>query len=165
VELAEESAIMLPAMSVGEQVMEDYAALRLSLKAHPLALLRAELAAEKVAPAVRLARMKNGVAVTVAGLVICRQRPGTAAGVIFATLEDETGVANIVVWADTFERYRRAVVGARLLKVTGRLQIEGRVIHVIAGRIDDISQRLNRLHDPGSTAEAAEVRFPSHDFH
>ncbi len=85
---------------------------------------------------------------TVAGLVLVRQRPGTAKGVIFVTLEDETGVANVVVWAKTFERYRRAVIGGRLLRVTGRLQREAGVVHVVAETIEDISGMLDLLLRP-----------------
>lgn len=87
----------------------------------------------------------NGVRVAVAGIVICRQRPGTAKGVIFLTLEDETGVANIVVWAKTFERFRRAIIAGRCLKVTGRLQREGDVTHVVAEAVEDLSPLLDEI--------------------
>ncbi len=83
--------------------------------------------------------------VTVAGLVLVRQRPGTAKGVIFITLEDETGICNVIVWRALYERFRRAVIGGRLLRVTGRLQREGGVIHVIAEEIEDLSPLLDRL--------------------
>jgi len=86
-----------------------------------------------------------GARVAVAGLVICRQRPGTARGVIFVTLEDETGIANIVVWAKVFERFRRAVIAGRCLKVTGRVQRDGDVVHVVADAIDDISPLLDEI--------------------
>lgn len=92
-----------------------------------------------------LVRPPNGARVAVAGLTICRQRPGTAKGVIFLTLEDETGVANIIVWARTFERYRRAVIAGRCLKVTGRVQREGAVIHVVAEIVEDISAILDEI--------------------
>jgi DNA-directed RNA polymerase len=87
----------------------------------------------------------NGARVAVAGIVICRQRPGTAKGVIFVTLEDETGIANIVVWAKVFERFRRAVIAGRCLKVTGPLQRDGDVVHVVAERIEDISPLLDEI--------------------
>ncbi|WP_425098220.1 OB-fold nucleic acid binding domain-containing protein [Tropicibacter sp. S64] len=90
----------------------------------------------------------NGARVTVAGLVILRQRPGTAKGVIFLTLEDETGVVNVIVWRKLYERFRRAVIAGRLLRVTGRLQRENDVVHVLAEEIEDISQLLDRLLDP-----------------
>ncbi len=99
-------------------------------------------------PHARLADPPAGARVTVAGLVLVRQRPGTAKGVIFVTLEDETGVANVVVWAKTFERYRRAVIGGRLLRVTGRLQREAGVVHVVAETIEDISGMLDLLLRP-----------------
>jgi DNA polymerase III alpha subunit len=87
----------------------------------------------------------NGARVAVAGLVICRQRPGTAKGVIFVTLEDETGTANIVVWAKIFERFRRAVISGRCLKVTGRIQRDAEVIHVVADEVEDISALLDEI--------------------
>ncbi len=87
----------------------------------------------------------NDARVAVAGLVICRQRPGTAKGVIFLTLEDETGIANIVVWARTFERFRRAVIAGRCLKITGRLQRDGDVVHVVAEQVEDISALLDEI--------------------
>ncbi|MGB8622790.1 MAG: OB-fold nucleic acid binding domain-containing protein, partial [Paracoccaceae bacterium] len=92
-----------------------------------------------------------GARVAVAGLVLVRQRPGTAKGVVFLTLEDETGVANVVVWAKVFERFRRAVIGGRLLRVTGRLQREAGVVHVVAEAIEDISWMLDELLGPDDT--------------
>ena len=95
--------------------------------------------------AAQLRRLPTGAVVAVAGLVLVRQRPGTAKGVVFLTLEDETGIANIVVWAKTFERFRRAVTSGRLLRVTGKIQNEEGVVHVIAGIIEDISNLLDEL--------------------
>jgi DNA polymerase III alpha subunit len=100
-------------------------------------------------PAARLGEPRAGARVTVAGLVLVRQRPGTAKGVIFVTLEDETGTANVVVWASVYERFRRAVIAGRLLRVTGRLQREAGVVHIVAERIEDLSPLLDRLLDPG----------------
>ena len=99
-------------------------------------------------PAGRLDEPAPGARVCVAGLVLVRQRPGTAKGVIFVTLEDETGTCNVVVWASTFERYRRAVMAGRLLRVTGRLQRESNVVHVVAEVIEDISAMLDELLRP-----------------
>ncbi len=96
-------------------------------------------------PAARLVEPPGGARVCVAGLVLVRQRPGTAKGVIFVTLEDETGTANVVVWASVFERFRRAVIAGRLLRVTGRLQREAGVVHVVAEQIEDLSPLLDRL--------------------
>ncbi|MFM2391024.1 MAG: hypothetical protein RLZZ437_2579 [Pseudomonadota bacterium] len=99
-------------------------------------------------PAARLNEPAPGARVCVAGLVLVRQRPGTAKGVIFVTLEDETGTCNVVVWAKVFERYRRAVMAGRLLRVTGRLQRESNVVHVVAEVIEDISPMLDELLRP-----------------
>ena len=89
----------------------------------------------------------NGARVAVAGIIVCRQRPGTAKGVIFLTLEDETGIANVVVWSKVFERFRRAVIAGRALRVTGQLQRDGDVVHVVAERIEDISALLDEIVD------------------
>ena len=99
-------------------------------------------------PAERLDEPPAGARITVAGLVILRQRPGTAKGVIFLTLEDETGVINVVVWRALYERFRRAVIAGRLLRVTGRLQRENAVVHVVAEEIEDISPMLDQLLEP-----------------
>jgi error-prone DNA polymerase len=144
-DLAEEPDVALPAMPLGEALVEDYGSLGLSLKSHPAALLRGALTAEGYLPTARLADTADGTYLSVAGIVLVRQRPGTASGVIFATLEDEVGIANVIVWPKVFERYRRTVLGARLLGVHGKLQREGMVVHVIAERLDDLSRHLDRL--------------------
>ena len=130
---------------------------------------------------------QNGARIRVAGLVVTRQRPGTASGVIFLTLEDETGIANVIVWPKTYERFRRAVIAGRLLRVTGQLQREGSVHHLIAWKIEDLSAMLDRLGMPDTTnprsdegkrpipprrpprarhpREQAKHLFPSRDFH
>ncbi len=161
-----EPAVALPIAAMGEEVVADYGALRLSLKAHPLALLRAELAADGVATAASLERRRSG-RVSVAGLVLIRQRPGSASGVIFMTIEDETGVANIVVWPQVFERFRRTVLTASLIRVDGRLQRQGAVIHVVADGLTDHTERLLRLAAPAEVTAAGEgaLRLPSRDFH
>ena len=153
----------LPSMVIGEHVVEDYRTLGLSLKSHPTALLRGEFSARGAIPAEELANMKNGQKVRVAGLVLVRQRPGTASGVIFMTLQDETHVANIVVWARTFERFRPEVLGARLCAVDGIVQKEGEVIHVVAERLHDYSPLLAQLSGTEfdmSVTNADEVRRP-----
>ena len=96
-------------------------------------------------PAARLVEPSHGARVCVAGLVLVRQRPGTAKGVIFVTLEDETGVANVVIWAKVYQQFRRAVISGRLLRVTGRLQRQSNVVHVVAEGIEDLSPLLDRL--------------------
>ncbi len=151
-----EPVVNLPAMKLGEHIVEDYTHIGLSVKSHPLALLRSRLAAEKIITSGQLAETSDGARVKVAGLVLVRQRPGTASGVIFATLEDETGVANIVIWPRTFERYRRIVLGSRLLGVQGKVQREGLVIHVVADNLLDLSHHLERLTDlDGQTVQSA----------
>ncbi len=150
--------VALPAMSLGEEVVEDYARLRLSLKAHPLALLRDRLARLGIAPAARL-QQRHGGRIAVAGLVLVRQRPGSASGVIFMTIEDETGVANVVVWPATFEAHRPVVLGSRLLRVDGRLQREGAVIHVVAERLTDLSALLCGLTPDGQALTASSRDF------
>ncbi len=135
----------LPPMLMGEHIVEDYRTVGLSLKAHPAALLRDELSARRVIQAECLKEIRNGERVRVAGLVLVRQRPGTASGVIFMTLEDETGIANIVVWPKLFEQYRREVLGGRLVAIDGPVQSESGVIHVIAERVHDYTHLLAGL--------------------
>ncbi|MRX49771.1 error-prone DNA polymerase [Paracoccus sp. S-4012] len=178
-----EPEVSLPAMSTGEQVLEDYLSTRLSLRAHPMAILRRPLTAEigPMSPCAELARAPLRRH-TITGLVITRQRPGTASGVIFLTLEDETGHANVIVWARVYQRFRAAVIGGRLLRVTGLLQREGIVTHLIAETVEDLSPQLGRLREgidaradeggvrkpPRGTRhprEQAKALFPSRDFH
>jgi error-prone DNA polymerase len=160
-----ETPVALPAMALGEAVAEDYAHLRLSLKAHPLALLRASLARDRLRVCGDLEAAKNGSRIAIAGLVLLRQRPGTAKGTLFVTIEDETGVANVIVWPHVFEAFRPVVLGARLLRVDGQVQREGTVIHVIARKLADRSALLGLLTqgavaDPSALARADEVRRP-----
>jgi error-prone DNA polymerase len=154
----------LPPMPLGAQVVEDYRRLSLSLKAHPTSFMRARLAARGVTRSDALAHVRSGERATVAGLVLVRQRPGTAKGVIFMTLEDEAGVANVIVWPKAFERLRAIVLGARFVAVTGKLQNEQGVIHIIADRMDDLTPMLGLLSEAGetiaTTARADEVRRP-----
>lgn len=162
--LSREESVELPKMPLGEHVVNDYRSLSLSLKAHPVSFLRGELSAASIVEAGQLPEIKSGRRVSVAGLVLVRQRPGTASGVIFATLEDETGVANIIVWPKVFERNRAIVLGARLLKVTGKLQSEQGVIHVVAERLEDLSPLLSKLSTrsigASGMAPTDEVRRP-----
>ncbi|MBJ2150172.1 error-prone DNA polymerase [Paracoccus sp. IB05] len=174
----------LPRMTLGQEVIEDYLSLRLSLRAHPLELLRPNL--PESLPAASLLHATGRIRLT--GLVITRQRPGTASGVVFLTLEDETGTANVVVWKKIYEAFRPAVVAGRLLRVTGRIERDGQVTHLIAEAIEDLSARLSTIgHQlrigaeteragetvrPTRTAgrarhprEQAKKLFPSRDFH
>ncbi|AWD23629.1 error-prone DNA polymerase [Fuscovulum blasticum] len=181
-----EPVVTLPPMTLGQEVIEDYLSLRLSLRAHPLELLRPRL--PESLPHDRLGTAKGRVNVT--GLVITRQRPGTASGVIFLTLEDETGTANVVVWKRVYETFRKAVIGGRLIRVSGRIERDGPVTHLIAERVEDLSHILATLGRPvvisvndGRADEAkrpvgastrptarhpreqARKLFPSRDFH
>ena len=139
---AVEPAVELAPMSEGAEVVEDYRAAGLSLRAHPLAFLRDELKARRMITCGELQRIKDGRYVELAGIVLVRQKPGSAKGVMFITLEDETDVANLVVWTKTFEQNRRTVLGASMMGVRGQVQREGDVIHVIAHRLDDLSPLL-----------------------
>jgi len=143
-----EAPATLPRMTLGEQVIDDYLSLRLSLRAHPMELLRPHLPGLTPHGALAAAPPR----VSVCGLVITRQRPGTASGVIFITLEDETGVCNVIVWPKVYECFRRIVIGGRLLRVTGRLQRDQGVTHLIAETVEDLSPRLSMLGEPGPRA-------------
>ncbi len=145
----EEARVLLPAMPVSEQVVADYQTLRLSLKAHPMSFLRTSMARQGYRAAVDLATLHNGQHLRLAGLVLVRQRPGSAKGVCFITLEDETGVANLVIWPKVMAQFRKVIMTARLLQVTGRVQrdpVSG-VTHVVAEALTDRSEVLLRLAD------------------
>ncbi|MEO1143920.1 MAG: OB-fold nucleic acid binding domain-containing protein, partial [Pseudomonadota bacterium] len=154
-------------MPLGEHVMIDYQSLTFSLKAHPISFLREQLAKRNFVMNGRLRDMTSNRTVQVAGLVLVRQRPGSAKGVIFETIEDETGVANIIVWPKTFEKYRNLVLGSRCIAVRGKLQNVDNVIHVVAHHVEDLTPLLSTLHDCDtaieSLANADEVRRPQED--
>ena len=179
-----EPTVALPQMTLGQEVIEDYLTLRLSLRAHPMELLRPRLPESTAHDRLPQARGR----ITVTGLVITRQRPGTASGVIFLTLEDETGVANVVVWKRVYETFRKAVIAGRLLRITGRIERDGPVSHLIAERVEDLSQLLATIgralpigHETERAGESirpgrmpaqarhpraqAKILFPSRDFH
>ena len=145
IDLQPEPAAKLPDMLPGEQVIEDYRYLSLSLKGHPVSFLREELGRTGVTRNVDLLRVANGRCVIIAGLVLVRQQPGSAKGVIFMTLEDETGVANAIVWKKVFEKYRAVVMGARLVKIYGKLQSQSGVIHTVVEHIEDMTPLLGIL--------------------
>ena len=161
-----EPEIALPAMAPGEEVVNDYRFLQLTLRAHPASFLRADLDRRGIVRNEELRTRRSGERVAVSGLVTIRQRPGTAQGVIFMTIEDETGIANIIVWPKTFERFRPLVLGARYIAVTGEMQKESDVIHVVAHRLDDLTPLLARLTEDlppiESLARADAVKRP-HD--
>jgi error-prone DNA polymerase len=139
----------LPAMPLAEHVVNDYQTIRLSLKAHPMTFLREHYARQKFITADQLNTIRDGKSLSIAGLVLIRQRPGSAKGVVFITIEDETGVANLVVWPDVFGKQRKIVMGARLIAVQGIVQRDpdSKVIHVVARRLEDHSQMLQHLSD------------------
>ncbi|MEJ7693341.1 error-prone DNA polymerase [Daejeonella sp.] len=140
-----EGQISLPLMAASEHVIQDYATTSLSLKAHPVSFVREKLSLLHVRSTQDLAGAKDGDMVKVAGLVLVRQRPGTASGICFITIEDETGNTNLVVFQKLFDQYRREILGAKLLMVEGRLQIEGEVVHVIVKRCFDLTKLLRGL--------------------
>jgi error-prone DNA polymerase len=163
---ATEPAVALPPMTPGEAVVDDYRSLHLTLREHPLTFLRDGLMRSGVVPARHLADIPAGGYVTVAGLVLVRQRPGSAKGIVFVTLEDETGIANLIVYPDIFERDRRALLGARLMGATGRIERQGAVIHILVRRIHDWTARLHALialPDNAGLARADEVKRPGFD--
>jgi error-prone DNA polymerase len=137
--------ISLPQMTASEHVVHDYAATSLSLKAHPISFVREKLQQLHVLSSSQLATAKDGNMVKVAGLVLVRQRPGTAGGICFMTIEDETGVANLVIFQSLFDTFRKEILQSRLLMVEGKLQVQGEVIHVIVKTCHDFSKLLRQL--------------------
>ena len=140
-----EDALDLLAPSEGQYIVADYRALGLTLGRHPLALLREHLRQRRLLPAAAIAQTPHGRLVRTAGIVVGRQRPDTASGVIFVTLEDETGTTNVIVWRDLGDRQRRELLGSRLLGVFGHVEREGEVVHLLAGRLVDLTPLLGSL--------------------
>ena len=162
------SDILLPHMNLAEEVVEDYDMLKLSLRCHPLQLLRANLFERNIKSSKQLSGETPDSIVSVAGLVLVRQRPATAKGVVFITLEDETGNINLIVWGNVFERYRHVAIGARLIICRGRLQREGLVTHVIANQLEDHSKYLDGLKHLGKKDQKIELttfNMSSRNFH
>ena len=192
-EYGEEDPIELPKMAFGQEVVADYQSQRLSLKAHPIGVLRPMFSHTSTCEALKT--MPNNAFVTLTGLVIIRQRPGTAKGVIFITIEDETSIANLIVWPKIYQQFRRTVLTARAVEIKGRVQTDGAVIHVIVSEITDKSHLLDALWSedfsnaleqknraqpplpenqpkhkvpiprPRHPREQAKALFPSRDFH
>jgi error-prone DNA polymerase len=144
----------LPSMLRGEQVIEDYRHLHLSLKAHPISFLRRDFDARGIVRHELLPSLIPGRRATIGGIVLVRQRPGTG-NTIFMTLEDETGIANTIVWPRKFEQYRPVVMGSRVISVTGVLQNEKDVIHIVADRFEDLTHLLGRLSEHGTRIDTA----------
>ncbi|HEX8222648.1 MAG TPA: error-prone DNA polymerase [Allosphingosinicella sp.] len=165
--LGAEPEVALTPLTGGREVVEDYRSVQLSLRGHPLAFLRPELERRRIVPCAALARLKDGARVELAGLVLIRQRPGKG-NVTFITLEDETGIANIILWQRKFEEQRRVVMGAAMIAVKGAMQREGDVIHVIADRLEDMTPLLHRvgaMNAPAGAAAAPVIKVKSRDFH
>lgn len=137
-----EPAVALTAMTAGRQVVEDYRSVGLSLRRHPVSFLRQDLAARQIVCCADLAMTRDGKRVEVAGIILVRQRPGSARGVLFVTIEDETGHANLILWPSVFEAQRRLVLSASMIACRGKLQREGDVLHVIAEHLTDLSDLL-----------------------
>ena len=142
-----EEPIALKPMTAGQQVVEDYGHVGLTLREHPVSFLRRDLAAQKVLTCADAGATRDGRGVRVAGLVLVRQKPGSAKGVMFITIEDETGVANLVIWPSLYEKQRRVILTARMLRIDGRIQREGDVVHVVAHRLHDLSETLASVGD------------------
>ena len=161
-----EPKVSLPAMPQAEHVVADYQTLRLSLKAHPMSFFRDSLRAQGFSCTDALPGMRHGQRVSLAGLVLVRQKPGSAKGVCFITLEDEGGVANLVIWPNLFEHFRPIIMSARLLVVHGRIQSDGKVIHVVVDRLENRTDRLDALSRekvPETYARGDEVKHPVPD--
>ena len=137
-----EPAVALAAMTAGRQVVEDYRSTGLSLRRHPVSFLRQDLQARRIVRCADLTTIRDGKRLEVAGIILVRQRPGSARGVLFVTIEDETGHANLILWPSVFEKQRRLVLSASMIACRGKLQREGEVIHVIAEHLTDLSELL-----------------------
>lgn len=166
-DLQKEPDIHLPPMLLGEQVIIDYQTLSFSLKAHPMSFLRNQLKQKHYVKNGDLHEMRSGRFVQVAGLVLVRQRPGSAKGVVFETIEDETGVANIIIWPKILEKFRKLVLGSRCVGIHGKLQSQDGVIHIVAQYIEDITPMMAKISDAAHNIEALanadEVRRPIED--
>ncbi|MCD2424494.1 error-prone DNA polymerase [Niabella pedocola] len=145
-----EPAVQLPVLSAAAHVLQDYNSTSLSLKAHPVSFARSGLQQRNIAPTHMLEQWPDGAFVRIAGLVLVRQRPQTATGVCFITIEDETGIANLVVFHKVFERYRREILQSKLLMVSGKIQKEGEVIHVVVRRCYNMNILLQDMAAPGT---------------
>ncbi len=158
--------VTLPRMPLREHVVNDYQTLRLSLKAHPVSFFREDFRARRLLTAIEVATAKDGRRIQTAGLVLVRQRPGTAKGVVFMTIEDETGIVNVIVWPKVMERFRKVVMTSRLLKVRGKVQRTEDILHLVAEELEDLSPLLLSLSDerdqrtpsPGGLLSAADGR-------
>jgi len=145
----QEPAVLLRQMTAGREVVEDYGHVGLSLRSHPVSFLRAELARRRIVTCREAMDARDGRWLAAAGLVLVRQRPGSAKGVMFLTMEDETGAANVVIWVKVFEKYRRVLLSSAMLDVRGRIQREGEVVHLVAHHLTDLSGELASVGNRG----------------
>lgn len=143
----QEPVIELRQMTEGHNVIEDYGHVGLTLREHPIAFLRKDLTERRIVTCAEAMNARDGRWVMAAGLVLVRQKPGSAKGVMFITIEDETGPANIVVWPSLFERRRQVVLGASMMAINGRIQREGEVVHLVAQQLFDLTGDLSNLAD------------------
>ncbi len=161
--------IELPLMTAGEHVVQDFATTNLSIRAHPVSFLRKDFDRLMVIPLHKLKTMKNGDKVRVAGMITVRQRPGTAKGVVFVTIKDETGFSNLVVWGKSFDKYRKEIIQSRLLMADGKLQIEGEVIHVVVSKCYNYNFLLEKITETPENnhpqIEKKEVFYKGRNFH
>ena len=151
-------------MTSGGEVVEDYRHVGLTLRQHPASFLRAELASRRIVTCTEAMSARDGKWLTTAGLVLVRQKPGSAKGVMFITIEDETGVANLVIWPSLYERQRRIILAAGMIGVQGRVQREGEVVHLVANQLTDLSAELAGVGEPRRrlpAAARARRRIPS----
>ena len=162
-----ETPVHLKALAAGREVVEDYRATQLSLRPHPLSFLRGELTRRRIVPCADLATIPDGRMVEVAGLILVRQRPGSAKGVLFLTIEDESGIANGILWPDRFEAHRRIVMSSAMVSIRGRVQKEGIVIHVVTEQVTDLTWLLRQVGDidlPKLAPRGATPSGPDHGF-
>ncbi len=176
-ELVEVPALLVR-MRDGGEVVEDYRSVGLSLRSHPVAFLRATLQTQGMVTCAGLAHARDGRRVVVPGIVLVRQKPGSAKGMMFITIEDETGVANLILWPDRYARQRRLVLSAGMIACHGRVQREGAVIHVITDRLEDLSDLLRSVGERDRSglgshtacvvnvpnARPSDIKVPTRDF-
>ena len=176
-------SVSLPPMTQGSEVVEDYRSVGLTLRGHPVSFLREELTRERILPCAALTDLRDGARATVAGVILVRQRPGSASGVVFVTIEDETGHANLIVWPPVFERQRLLVMSASMVACRGKVQKEGEVIHVVADHLTDLSTLLASVgqrdgafplergrgdavtHPNGDDPRERQIKVTTRDFH
>jgi error-prone DNA polymerase len=142
-----EAVVVLRPMTAGGEVVEDHGHVGLTLRSHPVSFLRAELSGKRIVTCAEAMQARDGCWLETAGLVLVRQRPGSAKGVMFIAIEDETGIANLVIWPSLFEKQRRIILSAGMIAVHGRIQREGEVVHLVARHLTDLSSALASVGD------------------